>query len=223
MIVATTATIGTFNILSTMARWFVSGCLIINHMIESRTLRRRYLLNFDSRRANMWRIVYQSDIASIVTIRMNRLAFSKLCKLLESKGEICNSKHMLVDEQVAVFLHTLAHNGKNRVIINRFERSSETISRYFKLVLDPICRLRKEFYVTPVPVPNDETDERWKWFKGYLSVLDGTYINVRVPTVDRKPYRTRKGSICTNVLAVCTRDLMFTHVLAGWEGSKADS
>ncbi|KAJ9558536.1 hypothetical protein OSB04_013150 [Centaurea solstitialis] len=32
-----------------------------------------------------------------------------------------------------------------------------------------------------------------------------------------------KGEICTNVLGVCTRDLLFTYVLAGWEGSAADS
>ena len=61
------------------------------------------------------------------------------------------------------------------------------------------------------------------FWQGCLGALDGTYIKVRVPTDDRKPYRTRKGEICTNVLGVCTRDLMFTYVLAGWEGSAADS
>ena len=59
--------------------------------------------------------------------------------------------------------------------------------------------------------------------KGCLGALDGTYIKVRVPASDRKPYRTRKGEICTNVLGVCTRDLEFIYVLAGWEGSAADS
>ncbi|GKB34052.1 ALP1-like protein [Tanacetum coccineum] len=48
-------------------------------------------------------------------------------------------------------------------------------------------------------------------------------IRVRAPECDRKPYRTRKGEICTNVLGVCTRDLMFSYVLAGWEGSTSDS
>ncbi|GJW70051.1 ALP1-like protein [Tanacetum coccineum] len=99
-----------------------------------------------------------------------------------------------------------------------FQRSGETISRYFKIVLDAVCRLDKDFYKIPV-----ETDERWKWFKGCLEALDGTYIKARVPTDDRKPYQTPKGKICTNVLGVCTRDLMFPYVLAGWEGSAADS
>ena len=96
---------------------------------------------------------------------MNRYAFTTLCEILETKEGLSCSKHMQVDEQVAMFLHTLAHNEKNRIIVNRFQRSGETISRYFKLVLNAVCRLHKEFYKTPMPVPDNELDERWKWFK----------------------------------------------------------
>ncbi|GJU83125.1 reverse transcriptase domain-containing protein [Tanacetum coccineum] len=56
-----------------------------------------------------------------------------------------------------------------------------------------------------------------------LGALDGTYVKVMVPESEQKPYRTRKGVICTNLLGVCTRDLQFIYVLAGWEGSAADS
>ena len=59
--------------------------------------------------------------------------------------------------------------------------------------------------------------------KGCVGALDGTYVKVKVLAVDRKPYPTRKGEICTNVLGVCTGDLLFTYVLAAWEGSAADS
>ncbi|KAL1553681.1 hypothetical protein AAHA92_14328 [Salvia divinorum] len=34
--------------------------------------------------------------------------------------------------------------------------------------------------VRPTPVDDDCDDSRWKWFKGCLGALDGTYINVRV-------------------------------------------
>jgi hypothetical protein len=57
------------------------------------------------------------------------------------------------------------------------------------------------------------------FFQGCIGALDGTYIKLRVP----KLYRTRKGEICTYVFAVCTRDLMFTFVLAEWKGSALDS
>ncbi|KAI8529974.1 hypothetical protein RHMOL_Rhmol11G0017600 [Rhododendron molle] len=36
-------------------------------------------------------------------------------------------------------------------------------------------------------------------------------------------YRSKKGEIATNVLGVCTRDLIFVYVLSGWEGSATDS
>jgi hypothetical protein len=56
-----------------------------------------------------------------------------------------------------------------------------------------------------------------------LGALDGTYIRVRVPTIDKPRYRTRKGEVATNVLAVCSHDLQFIFVLPGWEGSASDS
>ncbi|PKI71164.1 hypothetical protein CRG98_008462 [Punica granatum] len=52
--------------------------------------------------------------------------------------------------------------------------------------------------------------------------LDGTYIKIRVPEIDRPRYRTRKSDIATNVLDVCTPDMQFTYVLPGWEGSAVD-
>ena len=53
--------------------------------------------------------------------------------------------------------------------------------------------------------------------------LDGTYIRVKIPSVDKPRYRTRKGDIATNMLGVCTPDLQFVYVLPGWERSVADS
>ncbi|KAF7841311.1 protein ALP1-like [Senna tora] len=73
------------------------------------------------------------------------------------------------------------------------------------------------------PVADDSTDEQWKWFKGCLGALDGTHIRIRVPLEDQPRYRNRKGEITTNVLGVCSRDGQFVYVMAGWEGSAADS
>ena len=44
-----------------------------------------------------------------------------------------------------------------------------------------------------------------------------------VPNADKPRYRTRKGQISTNTLAVCDRYMRFVYVLPGWEGSAADS
>ena len=59
--------------------------------------------------------------------------------------------------------------------------------------------------------------------QGCLGALDGTHINVLVNNSDKPWYRTRKGSIATNVLAVYDRDMQFVYILPGWEGSAGDS
>lgn len=53
--------------------------------------------------------------------------------------------------------------------------------------------------------------------------MDGTYIDVKVNNSDIPRYRTRKGHISTNTLAVCDKNLKFIYVLPGWEGSAGDS
>ncbi|KAI3751652.1 hypothetical protein L2E82_22743 [Cichorium intybus] len=63
--------------------------------------------------------------------------------------------------------------------------------------------LQDILFVKPTPVPNDSTDTRWKWFKGCLGAIDGTYIQVNVLESDKPRYRTRKGNIATNVLERC--------------------
>ncbi|KAI8530874.1 hypothetical protein RHMOL_Rhmol11G0093600 [Rhododendron molle] len=56
-----------------------------------------------------------------------------------------------------------------------------------------------------------------------LRALDGTYVPVNPLAVDRARYRSKKDEIANNVLGVCTRDLKFVYVLAGWKESATDS
>ncbi|KAL6220045.1 hypothetical protein ACLB2K_007803 [Fragaria x ananassa] len=75
----------------------------------------------------------------------------------------------------------------------------------------------------PEPVPENSSDEKWKWFKNCLEALDETYIRVHVPESDKPRYRSGKNEIATNVLGVCSQDIQFIYVLPVWEGSAADS
>ncbi|MFQ6656904.1 hypothetical protein Gotur_026816 [Gossypium turneri] len=74
----------------------------------------------------------------------------------------------------------------------------------------------------PEPITAGSSNTRWKWFKNFLGALDGTHIKIKVPTVDKLRYRTRKGDIATNMLGVCTPDMQFVYVLPSWEGTVAD-
>ncbi|KAF7826554.1 protein ALP1-like [Senna tora] len=173
-------------------------------------------------RARLRALVYASDTTCFNQIRMYRHTFNRLCGMLDRIGGLRPTKNMLVDEQVAIFLHILSHHVKNRVVQFEFERSGETVSRHFNSVLNAMMLLVDELFKQPEPVPEDSTDERWKWFKGCLGAIDGTHIKTRVPVEEQGKYRNRKGEITTNVLGVCSLDGQFVYVLSGWEGSAAD-
>uniref|UniRef100_A0A9I9EDE0 DDE Tnp4 domain-containing protein n=1 Tax=Cucumis melo TaxID=3656 RepID=A0A9I9EDE0_CUCME len=71
---------------------------------------------------------------------------------------------------------------------------------------------------------------RWAWYKfnvfelnNCLGALDGTYIKVNVPAIERLTFRTYKEEIATIVLSVCDTKGDFVYVLIDWEGFAVDS
>lgn len=153
------------DMLHIVSMFFQLLCFIVEYRKRKRSLKATYGHDFHSRRGEIHRLCYESDETCINQLRMNRNAFTRLCNMLETIGGLKDTKHMLVDEQVAMFLHTLAHHAKNRVIKHHFRRSGETVSRYFNDVLHAIIRLQGELFKKPEPVPENSSDERWKWFK----------------------------------------------------------
>ncbi|CAN1286941.1 Protein ALP1-like [Linum perenne] len=153
---------------------------------------------------------------------MNCRCFQKLCQLLVSEGGLRCSWNIEIDEMVAIFLYTIAHNEKNRILQVVFRRSGETISRVIQLVLIDVLKLHKILYRTPKPIAEDSTEPRRKYFKNCLGALDGTLITLRVPKERQQRYHTRKGTLVMNVLGVCNSDMEFIYTLAGWEGSAHD-
>ncbi|KAL8489563.1 hypothetical protein ACS0TY_025467 [Phlomoides rotata] len=129
---------------------------------------------------------------------MDRLAFSRLCSLLQDLGGLTNSKYVNVQEKVAMFFSILAHHTKNRSIKFQCKRSGQTVSKHFHSVL----KLHSLFLVQPERVAEDSKDPRWQNFKGCLDALDGTYIDVHVLAVDQARYRNRKGQTSVNVLGI---------------------
>ncbi|KAA0041291.1 retrotransposon protein [Cucumis melo var. makuwa] len=115
---------------------------------------------------------------------MDRRCFTILCHLLRTVAGLTSIEVVDVEEMVAMFLHIVAHDVKNRVIQREFMRSGETISRHFNMVLLVVIRLHDKLLKKPQPVNNDCTDQRWRWFEVPISLQ---------------------------------------LLLAGWEGSAADS
>ncbi|KAK3173975.1 hypothetical protein Dsin_032566 [Dipteronia sinensis] len=114
---------------------------------------------------------------------MDRNAFAILCDLLKTRGGLLDDGNVTIEEQVATFVNILAHHNKNRSLVRQLVDMSIEFCR-------ALLRLEDVLFVKPTPVPDDCTDSRWRWFKGCLGALDGTYIEVTVPESD-KPRGTR--------------------------------
>ncbi|TYK19864.1 retrotransposon protein [Cucumis melo var. makuwa] len=122
---------------------------------------------------------------------MDRRTFVILCHLLQTVSGLSSTEVVDVEEMVAMFLHVLAHDVKNRVIQREFIRSGETVSGHFNLVLLAVVRLYEELIKRPVP--------------NCLGTLDGTYIKVNISATDRPTFRMRKGKLPQMYWACATR------------------
>ena len=66
---------------------------------------------------------------------MKPITFQQLFHILTEGEHVRPTVHMSVTKQVLIFLHIIGHNVRFRVIGSRFHRSTETVHRYFKVVL----------------------------------------------------------------------------------------
>ena len=160
-----------WNQVTTIVVWLVITLFILTFEHEVNKPHIRYSSRKIDRYSILHRYVYESDTMSISQIRMTRTCFTKLCNMLETLGGLKASRNMDIDEQVAIFLHIIAHNVKNRVMICRFYRSGETISRYFSRVCNAVIILHSHLLKKPEPVPEDSNDQKWKWFKVYVFII----------------------------------------------------
>lgn len=87
------------------------------------------------------RMYYWTEAHCISELRMRKVVFHKLCANLRRRGLLVDTFHVTVEEQIAMFIHVVGHNWKNRSVGFEFYRSGETVSRYFNAVLDACVSL----------------------------------------------------------------------------------
>ncbi|KAH1063844.1 hypothetical protein J1N35_028831 [Gossypium stocksii] len=85
--------------------------------------------------------------------------------MLQTLGGLKSSRNILVDKQVAMFLHIISHHLKNRVIKHHFNSSRETVSRSFHNVLNVVIRLQDVLFKKAKTIIANSLNPSWKWFK----------------------------------------------------------
>lgn len=136
-----------------------------SYLLTRRTLREKYTIFKLERNQYIHRLIHEGPSSCVDNLRMDKISFYKLCYLLESRDYVLKSRHVSVIEKVAIFLYILGHHTKQRGIHAHFQRSKQSISRYFHTVLNGILRLQGDYFEKPNPIQNDSTDKRWKHFK----------------------------------------------------------
>ncbi|XP_056176731.1 uncharacterized protein LOC115671314 [Syzygium oleosum] len=161
--------------------------------------------------------------------RMHKVVFNNLTRDLVACYGLEGSRNTDVAEMVGMFLHILGHGIGNMLAQERFQRSGETISRYFSLVLDKVCDMGKDL-IQPIDREYREVPEKIKkdrrffpYFKDCIGAIDGTHIPAMVPTYDQIRFIGRKGMTTQNVIAICNFNMEFVYVWAGWEGQAHDT
>jgi len=118
-----------------------------------REKKRRRLVNLNN-------LIKDSDATCKSKLHMNRHTFYVLCEMVRDIGGLTGTRYMSLEEIVAIFLYTLAHQFKNRTVGNYFYRSGENVSRNFHRCLLAVLKLHTHLLKKPMPILEDCEDSR---------------------------------------------------------------
>ena len=112
-------------------------------------------------------ILHGSEGHCVDQIRMKPIAFHNLCHILTEGEHVHPTIHMSITEQVFIFLHIIGHNVRFRVMGSRIYRSTETVHRYFKVVLRGVLKL----YRALIRLRSKDTPQEIRIAEGFIHIL----------------------------------------------------
>ena len=89
-----------------------------------------------------------------------RHTFYVLCEMVKDIGGLTGTRYRSLEEIVAMFLYTLAHQFKNKTGGNYFYRSGESVSRNFHHCLLAVLKLHTHLLKKPTPILEECEDSR---------------------------------------------------------------
>ncbi|KAL5580016.1 hypothetical protein UlMin_012458 [Ulmus minor] len=160
-------------------------------------------------------------------IRMYRPCFEMLIQVLRQQTALQNSRFLTLEEQVMIFIYVISQKATNRMAMEDWQHSGSTISIVFTRICKAIASLSPIFIKPPnlddVPDEIRFNPKYYPYFQDCVGAIDGTHIVAHAPSNVVNNYRGRKSNVTTNMLAVCSFDMLFTYVVTGWEGAVHDS
>ncbi|KAI5000080.1 hypothetical protein ZWY2020_004669 [Hordeum vulgare] len=114
---------------------------------------------------NLYRLIGESHAMCISQLRMDRRTFHILCEMARDVSCLKGTRNTSLEEIVTSFLYVLSHHLKNRTVGKFFYRSPELVSINFNACLLAVLKLHHLLLKKPEPIPEDCTDDKWKYFK----------------------------------------------------------
>lgn len=103
------------------------------------------------------------------SFRMELHVFVRLCETMKSAGFLDDSREVCVEEAMGIFILTVCHNTRNRMVAERFQHSGETISKHFNRVLKALCRYSHHIitprYLAETPPEVLHNPRYYPWFE----------------------------------------------------------
>ncbi|XP_052621710.1 uncharacterized protein LOC111898482 [Lactuca sativa] len=173
-------------------------------------------------------LLHRNRLQCVEVLRMSHDSFVRLYAHFRVHYSLKDNKHVSVEEKMAMFLMMIGHNERYVIIKRRFQNSKQTIHKFFYEVSEKMM-----LFVQDVMVPTSfnlnsnipgHNRRLRRVFKGAVGALDGTLIHAVVPAKKQDLYRSRgKGDCYQNVLAIGDFNMIFTFVVAEWDGVAHDS
>ncbi|XP_031285456.1 uncharacterized protein LOC116144141 [Pistacia vera] len=131
--------------------------------------------------------------------RMEKDCFTNLCYILAQQGKLRSNRRMSIEEQVMIFLIIVGKNETIRMMMEDFQHSGETISRYVGEVCEAICELKTGFIRPPdfsdVSLEISTNRKYYPFFKDCIGAIDGKHVYASVPLEFGDRYQNRKGTL----------------------------
>ncbi|XP_020592436.1 uncharacterized protein LOC110032969 [Phalaenopsis equestris] len=131
--------------------------------------------------------------------RMTQEVFTDLLAELVGSHGLHGSMRMTDREVLAIALFILSQNESMCGAMERFQHSSETISRYFSVGLSALVSLAKQV-IKPIDptfsrTPTDIRQDRryMSFFKDFIGAIDGTHVDARVSNDEKVAFIGRSG------------------------------
>ena len=162
-------------------------------------------------------------------LSMQQHVFQSLVQALVSSG-LRPSKHILNEEQVAIFLYGSVTGLSIRHLGKWFQHSNDTISHYYQVVLQHLSS--SPFYPkyvhlplvgSPPPIEIQSNLKFFPFFEGAIGAMDGMHISCCPSAAKPELSCNHKGWMSQNCLACCSFDMLFQYMLSRWDGSAADA